>query len=404
MRLGPSFDGTEANTLWGEDWPAARALWGLDRSIAHLNHGSFGAVPIPVLEEQQRWRERAEANPMRFHERELPRLFDGVRERVAGFVNADPAGLVLLPNATAAMASVLASKALEPGDHVLVTNHAYAGVRAAAHIACVAARAQMREAILDLDILHDVSQVLAALDACITARTRLVFIDHITSPTGAVLDVRTLVAELHERGLAVAVDGAHAPGSVDIDVAAVGADYYAGSLHKWCCAPRGAGFIAIDPVRRAEFRPAVVGSRWEDGFPTGVEWWGTADYSALLSAPSALDLLETLGVRRVRQHGYRLAEWGQALIAAALGTDVPALPHAAMTIVPLPQGIARTPAEARRLQADVAERLGAEVMMVAHAEGGYLRLSAHVYNRPAEYELVAAGLPAILAETVAHSS
>jgi isopenicillin-N epimerase len=404
MKLSTSLGGTEANILWGEDWPLVRALWRLDRSVAHLNHGSFGAVPVPVLEEQQRWRNRADANPNRFHERELPRLLDGVRERVAGFVGADPAGLVLLPNATAGMASVLASAALEPDDELLVTDQAYPGVRAAACVACAGARGHMRVAALGIDILHDVSQVLAALNAGITPRTRLVIVDHITSPTAAVLDVRTLVADLHARGLAVAIDGAHAPGSLDLEVAAIGADYYIGNLHKWCCAPRGAGFIAIAPARRADFRPAVVGSRWEDGFPNAMEWWGTADYSALLSAPKAFDLMEKLGRRRVREHGSRLAEWGQRMVADALGTAVPALPHAAMTLVPLPAGIACTHDKARYLQAEVAERLRAEVMLVAHANRGYLRLSAHAYNRPAEYELLARRLPAMLREVRAGES
>ena len=135
-----------------------------------------------------------------------------------------------------------------------------------------------------------------------------------------------------------------------------------------------------------------------------MEWWGTADYSALLSAPSAFDLMESLGMRRVREHGYQLAEWGQRAIAAALGTGVPALSHAAMTLVALPPGIACTRSEARRIQAEVADRLRAEVMLVAHAGRGYLRLSAHVYNRPGEYELLARGLPAILREAAAGES
>jgi isopenicillin-N epimerase len=398
MAISRSPNGSDGNEIWGDDWAAARALWRLDPAVAHLNHGSFGAVPAPVLEVQEQWRQRAESNPTGFHERELPRLLDGVRERVASFVGAEPDGLVLLPNVTAAMGAVFASAGLSPRDEVLITDHAYTGVRAAADVACRSAGAVLREVRLGLDILDNCSQVLAAITAGISSRTRLVVIDHITSPTGAVLDVRTLVANLRERDLSVAVDGAHAPGSLDLDVAAVGADHYVGNLHKWCCAPRGAGFIAVAPAQRPALRTALIGARWEEGFPAAMEWWGTADYSALLSAPSALDLLEHLGPARVREHGHRLAAWGQEIVATALDTQAPHLPHAAMTLVALPHGIACTRAEADRLRAVIAERLGAEVMLVPHAGRGYLRLSAHVYNRPREYELLAAGLMSVLGD------
>ncbi|HEY6380080.1 MAG TPA: hypothetical protein VI316_12970, partial [Candidatus Dormibacteraeota bacterium] len=119
MQHHPVPGSNTGNALWGPDWPAARALWRLDPEVVHLNHGSFGAVPIPVLEEQERWRQRVEANPTGFFERDLPRLLEPVRERVAGFVGADAAALVLLPNVTTAMAAVLASTALAPGDEVL---------------------------------------------------------------------------------------------------------------------------------------------------------------------------------------------------------------------------------------------------------------------------------------------
>ncbi|HEY6378495.1 MAG TPA: aminotransferase class V-fold PLP-dependent enzyme, partial [Candidatus Dormibacteraeota bacterium] len=202
----------------------------------------------------------------------------------------------------------------------------------------------------------------------------------------------------HELGVTVAVDGAHAAASVALDVAAVGADYYIANLHKWCCAPRGVGFVAVDEGSRAAFRPAVVGSRWDEGFPAAMEWWGTADYSALLCAPSALDMLDRLGVLRVRDHGQRLAAWGQGIVAAALGTTPQRLPHAAMALVPLPPGIADTRPEARRLREVIADRLAAEVVVVAHGGRGYLRLSAHVYNRPGDYERLAAGLPQVLGD------
>ena len=101
--------GPTTNPLWGEDWPEIRAMWPLEPTVAHLNHGSYGAVPTPVLEEQQSWRQRMESNPVRFFNRELPTALAGARGELAGFLGADPSGLVFVHNATTAASTVLAS-------------------------------------------------------------------------------------------------------------------------------------------------------------------------------------------------------------------------------------------------------------------------------------------------------
>jgi isopenicillin-N epimerase len=390
--------GMTANPLWGPDWAAVRRLWRLDPDIVHLNHGSFGAAPAMVRAEQDRWRAVAEANPTGFFWRMLPRELAKVRERVAGFVGADAADLALLPNASTAIGGVLASVELEAGDEVLITNHCYGGVRAAVEETCRRRRATPRTVVLSFDVLADVRAVVETIVAGITDRTRLAIVEHVTSPTGAVIDVAAVVHALRHRGVTVAIDGAHAPGSVAVDIGAIDADYYAANLHKWCCAPVGAGFVAVAARRRAGFRPAVVGSHWEDGFPAGVEWWGTADYSALLSAPAALALLEEIGVDRLRSHNHSLAALGQELVGAAVGTASPQYAYASMSLVPLPDGVASSEVTARSLRETVAADLGIEAMILAHDGRGYVRLSAHAYNCPNDYELLATGLPVLLTE------
>ena len=102
-----------------------RSPWILEPDVSFLNHGSFGACPAPVLEAQRVWRDRMEAQPVRFLDRELERHLDEVRLEVARFLNGDPEGIVFVPNATAGVATVLASLRFEPGDELLAGDHEY---------------------------------------------------------------------------------------------------------------------------------------------------------------------------------------------------------------------------------------------------------------------------------------
>ncbi|MFY1669133.1 aminotransferase class V-fold PLP-dependent enzyme [Plantactinospora sp. WMMB334] len=381
--------------------PGARLLFSLDPAVAHLNHGSYGAVPIGVQRAQQRLRDETEANPVRFFNRGLVDRITHARRHLAGFLGADPDGTALIGNVTVGAAIVLRSLGLEPGDEVLCTDHGYGSF----------ALSIDREARLTGAVRRTLGVPLTASDEEIVeivrtgirpGRTKLLVIDQLTSPTARLFPAAAIAAVARERSVPILVDGAHAPGMLPTPVQGIGADFWVGNLHKWGFAPRGTAALAVAPRWRRRIEPLAVSWYDEDGFPTRVEWQATLDYTAWLAAPVGVYTLRTLGLDRVRAYNAGLAAYGQWVVGRALGiapADLvdPGGPTVSMRILPLPAGVATTIADAMALRHRISDVLGTEVNVNAWRDRGWLRLSGQVYNRPEEYERLAERLPALLA-------
>ncbi|MEZ4401940.1 MAG: aminotransferase class V-fold PLP-dependent enzyme [Kofleriaceae bacterium] len=365
--------------------------FGLDPTVLHWNHGSFGACPRAALAAQAEVRARLEAATMRYFRLDYEPALAAARGAVAAFLGADPAGLVFVPNATTGVATAVADVALAPGDEVVTTTHAYRACRNQLDRAAAAARATVVIAPVPVPV-RDPDAAITAILARVGPRTRLVLVDHVTSPTALVTDVGRLARALPAH-VALIVDGAHAPGQLDLAIDDVGATYYAGNLHKWTCAPKGAGFLWASPARRAHLRPLVTShgaSLPGDRYRLEHDWTGTCDPSAYLAAPVAIATVAELGGGwpAVRRGNQQLA----AAVAAELGGQLGADPVIDPAIAAEAQGamaaLAVTlPAGAGALAVERAllER-GVEVPIVDHpaSTGPLVRVSAHVYNTLAE--------------------
>ncbi|WP_433614107.1 aminotransferase class V-fold PLP-dependent enzyme [Dactylosporangium sp. CA-139114] len=381
-----------------EPIPGARLLFSHDAAVAHLNHGAFGMVPVAVQRAQQRVREEMEANPHRFFAVGLEERIAHVRRHLAAFVGADPEGTALVENVSTATSIVLGSLDLGTEDEIVTTDHGYGAVDLAVAATCRRTGAVHRVARVPLEA--DDAAVTAAVLEATTPRTRLVIVDHITAATARVFPVRRIVEAVRERRgeqVAVHVDAAHVPGVIDPRVSDLGADFWAGNLHKWAYAPRGTALLAVAPARRARIRPLVLSWSTEAGFPANLEWLGSHDYTPWLAAPAGLFVLRTLGIEAVRRHNTALAEYGQRVVAEAIGAEVPAATGLPMTVIPLRPGVASDPEAAAALRRRISDELAAEVGLAAWRGRGYLRLSGQIYNRAEDYQRLAAGLPKLLA-------
>jgi isopenicillin-N epimerase len=387
--------------------------WSLDPAVVFLNHGSFGACPAPVLDVQSRLRARLEAEPVRFFVRELEPLLDDTRQVVAALVGAPAEDVAFVPNATFAVNSVLASIDFHAGDEVVVTDHGYGACNNAARRWTERAGAKVVVAPIPFPI-SDPAQVVTAVLGALGERTRLLLVDHVTSPTGLVLPVEAIVRAAEARGIPVLVDGAHAPGMLALDLEALDPTYYTGNLHKWVCAPKGAGFLYARRSAQAGLHPVVVShglssprtdrSRYLLEF----DWIGTTDPTAILSVPTAIDFVSQLspdGLEGVVRDNRVLALEARALLAERLGLALPCPDSmiGSLASVPLPSSPGAAPTSSLYgdpLQEALLDRYGIEVPIIpwpCHPHR-LVRVSAQRYNRIGDYEKLAVALGELLAE------
>jgi isopenicillin-N epimerase len=386
----------------------AAALWTLDPTVTFLNHGSFGACPLPVLEAQERLRSRMESQPVRFFVRDLEGLLDEARGALAAFVGADPADVAFVPNATSGVNAVLRSLRLEPGDEILVIDHAYNACRNAAEYAAARSAARVVVARMPFPI-RSADAARDAILAAVTPRTRLALLDHVTSPTGLVLPIARLVADLSARGVDTLVDGAHAPGMVPLDLRALGAAYYAANCHKWLCAPKGAGFLFVRRDRQADVRPLAISHGANSPrtdrsrFLLEFDWTGTDDPTPYLCVAEAIRVVGTFlpgGWPALMARNRALALEARAILGRALGGPAPAPDEmvGALATIPLPDATAPTSAAIDPLQDALLERFAIEVPIFPWPAlpARVVRVSCQLYNTTADYERLASALVELL--------
>ncbi len=383
-----------------------RAKWSLDPDVVFLNHGSFGACPPAVLAHQDRLRARLEREPVQFFVHELEPLLDAARAEVAAFVGADPDEFAFVRNATVGVNAVLRSLELAAGDELLATNHGYNACRNV--LDWVAARSGAR--VVTAAVPFPVSgpdEVVDAVLAATTPRTRLALLDHVTSPTGLVLPIAALVARLAERGIDTLVDGAHGPGMLALDLGSLGAAYYAGNFHKWVCAPKGAGMLYVRRDRQAGLHPPVISHGYNSRRPRlrfheEFDWTGTDDPTPWLCVPEALRFMAGLvpgGWLEVRARNRALAIAGRQLLCQAVESPAPAPEEmlGSLASVPIRDGSpdpARSPLYEDPLQLALFDRHRIEVPVPPWPAPPrrLIRISAQVYNEIGQYERLAAAL------------
>jgi isopenicillin-N epimerase len=363
--------------------------WLLKEDVAFLNHGSFGACPIPVLNEQQKWRANIEAQPIELLGRQCEMLLQMARAGVSLRL-ALPLDFGFVTNATEGINAVLQSLKFKPGDELLTTNHVYNAVRKAMQHVAARGGATYREIPIPLP-LESSDQIADAVVKSLTDKTRLLVIDHVTSPTAVIFPINKIARACHTRGIDVIVDGAHAPGMIKLDLFDLQVPFYAGNLHKWICAPKGGAFLWVDHSRWPEIHPLVISHHYLSGFEKEFGWQGTRDISGLLSIHSAFEFFDQFGWDNVIRHNHEMAVWAQQMLCSRWDT-IPMTPLdgrliGAMATLRLPLRFQHLDqAACEKLQQRLYDEFKVEAPLILWDGHAYVRVSCQIYNRPQDYQ------------------
>lgn len=380
------------------DWSDLAPLWPIRPGTTYLNHGSFGPPPQPVREARRGFIDALDTQPMDFYLRQFEPRLDHARKILAEFVGTDRDNLVFVENATAGMNVVADSFPLGTGDEILLNNHEYGAIHRIWNRAAERTGSQCVTAIFP-DRLESPGQIIDRLLAACSERTRLVVISHITSATALILPVQEVCEAMRERGIAVCIDGPHAPAQIELNIDSLNCDFYTASCHKWLNASLGSGFLYVNPKWHQRLQPQLqswgrllpaVPEHWSEEFI----WSGTRDPSNYLSIPAAIEFLNSIGLEAFRERTRYLAAYGEAKLCELFGAQTWADRnqgwYGSMCHVRLPEG------NHSNLQQELWDQFQIEVPVYPFENVDYLRLSCHLYNSTRQIDYLVESLSKLI--------
>lgn len=363
--------------------------------VVFLNHGSFGACPRPVFERYQALQVELEGQPVEFLGRRVRDMMAAARAALAAYMGAEADDVVYFPNVTHALNVVARSIRLEPGDEVLACNHEYGALDRTWRF--LSERQGARYVVHPLaDPLPSPEEAVEQLWTGVTDRTRVLFLSHITSPTAVVLPIGPLIARARARGILTVVDGAHAPSQLDLDLPALGVDFYGGNCHKWLCSPKGSGFLYARREVQPMVEPLIVSWGWQprdpgpSPFVDAQERQGSRDPAPFLATPDAIRFQAERDWATVRAECSALVSIAQAQVGELYG-----LPQYAderwrapqMASLPLPPGV-----DAAELKRRLYDEHRVEIPVTSWNGRTFVRISVQGYTTRADVDALVAAL------------
>ena len=371
----------------------------LDPDVIFLNHGSFGATPKPVFETYQAWQLRLERQPVLFLGRELTTHLRTAREALAAYLHTAADNLVYVPNATFGVNMVARALDLGPDDEVLTSNHEYGACDRTWRFLSGEKGFKVVHQRIELPVTTP-EAVVEDFWQGVTPRTKVIFLSHITSYTALRLPIEAICQRARAAGILTVIDGAHAPGQLDLDLPVIGADFYTGNCHKWLSSPKGAAFLYARPAVQDLLKPLIVSWGWEGEAPTEsqfvdyLEWWGTKDPAAYLAVPAAIGFQEKHDWAAMRDGCHALATDTMVRISEIAGTPlmypVGSDFYYQMFICELPE------LDADALKTALYDDYQIEVPILTWEGRRFIRVTIQGYNDQAEMDVLCEALQALL--------
>ena len=377
--------------------------WRLDEKTVFLNHGSYGATPTIVLNEQKRWQLLLEKDPVKFFEDIAPKALIESRKAIANLVNCDYEDLALIENATSGVNIILRSLKFEEGDEIIVPNHAYQACRNT--IDYVAEKSGAVVVTCDIPFPIQGNQIIIDnIMKCVTENTKLAMIDTVTSPTGLLMPFEELVGLLESKGVNVLLDAAHGIGMIPLDIEKIGASYTTSNCHKWLCAPKGSAFLHVRKDLQSLIHPLTISHGMtaplgdSTRFRHEFDWTGTRDVSAWCALPFVIDEFSKLvgmNWNEIMTHNRKLVIKGRNIICEKLSIIPPCPENMISSIATIKISSKQVSItdlyEIDPLHEKLLEDYNIQVPVWSwpNPQGRYIRISAQIYNNEDEYKYLA---------------
>ena len=353
----------------------------LEEGITYLNHGSFGACPKIIFENYQNWQIRLEEQPVQFFTEEVYYALKKSRVSLAEFLGCQQDELLFFQNPTTAVSNIIYNLDLEPNDEVLMTDHEYGALVRAWNAWGDKEKVNIKYAKITIP-LESENQFFEDFCNRITSKTKVVFLSHITSPTGLIFPIKDIIEFAKKRKIITIVDGAHVPGHIDLDIHKLGCDFYTGALHKWMCGPKGTSFLFVKKEHHKWMKP-VIYSWGESGddpekseFLQDFQWQGTRDMSAFLTVPKIIDFFSN-NLKYYQDHSRQLIKNSQKQFQSIFQTDPISIGDmflGQMISYPLPN---KTNKNLKRI---LWENYKIEIPIFEWENMKFIRLSIYAYN------------------------
>jgi isopenicillin-N epimerase len=364
-----------------ELWELVRDAFVIPRNRIYLNVGTLGVQPRVVVDAViEHTRRVAMSYPPGVQ-------WEVLKQHLAELLNGDAAGFIFPRNTTEAMNFVANGLELGAGDEVLTTKHEHIGGLCCWQLLAARRRVALRQLELPAPAAS-AAELVDVFRRALAPRTRVVSVSHVTFTNGTVMPVREIAALCRAHGIICVVDGAHPPGMMRVDLRAIDADFYASSPHKWLCAPQGTGLLYLREPWPTRLWPTLASGDW-DNVQLGAHRFnhlGTFDESRLAGLDAAVLLQQTIGIDRIEA---RIRELRRRLIdGLAAIPRVRIMSPRADTLGAGLVAFTIDGTDSLALQQRLAETANVRTRVIGEYGYGWMRLSPHIYNSPAELDRV----------------
>ena len=294
-------------------WRELRKQFLIPSDEIYLNNGTVGSSPAPVLraifEAYETTEKMNQVDP-----EDYPiwgyAPWNEFRDPLAAFVGCDRNEIAILRNATEANSYIANGIDLKAGDEVLMTDQEHPGGEHPWDLRAKRYGIVVRKIALPKPVQNP-AQVLNLFSDAITPRTRVIFFSHITTVTGGVLPAREICALARSKGILSAVDGAHVPGMMRLNLHDLGCDLYSSSPHKWLQAPKGSGFLYIRDEVIDRLWSTIATEGWDDPKLRAERFQriGSSNVPALWGLRASVQLATDIGIDRIERRHRQLCDY-----------------------------------------------------------------------------------------------